>query len=105
MKEIQINTTIIHDWSSFHQIFKDAFGFPDYYGANMDAWIDCMSCLSDPLSGMSKITLEPGESLTIKLLQTADFMKRCPKQFLSLVECSAFVNQRFPEPLLHILFV
>ena len=105
MKEIQIDTSKIHDWPSFHKIFKDVFGFPDYYGANMDAWIDCMSYLNDPLSGMSKITLEPGESLTIKLFRTADFMKRCPEQFMSLVECSAFVNQRFPKPLLYILFV
>jgi hypothetical protein len=100
MKEIQNNTSEIHDWPSFHKIFQVTFGFPDYYGANMDAWIDCMSCLNDPLSGMSKITLEPGESLTIKLLQTKDFMIRCPKLFMSFVECSAFVNQRYPEPLL-----
>ncbi len=105
MKEIQIDSTKIHDWPSFHEIFQDNIGFPEYYGANMDAWIDCMSCLDDPAAEMSKVTLEPGEPLTIILLQTKDFLKRCPSQFVSFVESVSFVNQRFAKPLLYILFV
>ncbi|MCA9954506.1 MAG: barstar family protein [Ardenticatenaceae bacterium] len=105
MKEIVINSTKIHDWPSFHEIFKENFGFPEFYGANMDAWIDCMSYLDDPASEMNQIALEPGEPLTIKLLQTKDFIKRCPTQFVAFVESVSFVNQRFAKPLLYILFV
>lgn len=35
----------ITDWDSFHDVFKRVFGFPDFYGRNMDAWIDCMTDL------------------------------------------------------------
>jgi hypothetical protein len=38
----------ITDWESFHSVFKQALGFPDFYGRNMDAWNDCMTYLDDP---------------------------------------------------------
>jgi len=33
----------ITDWASFHDVFMHTLGFPDFYGRNMDAWIDCMT--------------------------------------------------------------
>ena len=33
----------IVDWSSFHAVFAEGMGFPEFYGRNMDAWIDCMT--------------------------------------------------------------
>lgn len=42
MKHIKINSSDISDWDSFHNVFSKAFDFPDYYGRNMNAWIDCM---------------------------------------------------------------
>jgi hypothetical protein len=50
---VRIDATSIRDWNSFHAVFKQAMGFPDFYGANMDAWIDCMSYLDDPAAGMT----------------------------------------------------
>jgi RNAse (barnase) inhibitor barstar len=52
---VRIDTTKIRDWASFHEVFSEAFGFPDFYGRNMDAWIDCMTSLDDPAAGMSRI--------------------------------------------------
>src|SRR5688572_7987636 len=40
---IKIDTQRITDWKSFHNLFAEVFGFPGFYGRNMDAWIDCMS--------------------------------------------------------------
>jgi RNAse (barnase) inhibitor barstar len=39
MAFVKINTKQITDWASFHQVCKEAFGFPDFYGNNMNAWI------------------------------------------------------------------
>ena len=39
-------------------------GFPDTYGATMDAWVDCLSYLRDD-DGMSKFRLKPNEVLEI----------------------------------------
>lgn len=95
MKIIDIDTTKIIDRQSFHAYFKDTFGFPDFYGNNMDAWIDCMTYLDEPNSGMtSKVFVEKNNAVVINLLNVADFIKRVPTLYNGLVECSAFVNYR-----------
>ncbi len=50
---VVVDGRMLKDWDSFHQEFARVFGFPEFYGNNMDAWIDCMSWLSDPEDGMS----------------------------------------------------
>jgi len=94
---IRIDANRIVDWSSFHAMFSEVFGFPDFYGANMNAWIDCLSYLDDPDSGMTKIHIEPGETLTVIIENSRAFKERCPEQFSALVECAAFVNYRCAE--------
>ena len=64
---IRIDTRLINDWSSFHHVFKQQFGFPEFYGSNMNAWIDCMSSLDDPEAGMSKVHVQKGGVLVIEL--------------------------------------
>ena len=48
MTMVFVDTTEIKDWQSFHQIFSQTFGFPAFYGNNMDALIDCLSYLDEP---------------------------------------------------------
>ena len=36
---IRIDANDILDSDSFHTVFAPAFGFPTYYGRNMDVWI------------------------------------------------------------------
>jgi hypothetical protein len=80
---------------SFHDYFAEEFGFPDFYGRNMDAWIDCITYLDDPAARMcSHIFIQPGEQIIfhinhIKFLKTTN-----PKAYDDLIECTAFVNYR-----------
>ena len=101
---MQTQTTIISipadqitDWDSFHSVFQAALGFPEFYGRNMDAWIDCMSYIDEPSSGMAKACVPPGELLTLRIDDAPDFQRRCPEQYDALVECAAFVNWRLVE--------
>jgi hypothetical protein len=94
MPIIKIDTKKIVDWESFHSSFAQAFGFPDFYGRNMDAWIDCMTYLDDPEAGMSSIHAEPGGVVTIQLEHVYDFSTRLPEIYENLIECAAFVNWR-----------
>ena len=64
MARVSIKTEVIQDWTSFHEEFKRAMGFPDFYGMNMDAWIDCLTYLYDG-DGMSRFHLAAGEMLLI----------------------------------------
>lgn len=84
----------IHDWGSFHHVFAEVFGFPDFYGRNMSAWIDCMADLDDSGTGMTRITVPSGAVLTLRLESVDDFATRCREQYVALLECTAFVNFR-----------
>jgi len=63
----------------------------------MNAWVDCMSCADDPDDGMIAPAVQPGELLTLRLADAPAFKKRCPDQYDTLIECSAFVNYRRVE--------
>ena len=93
--EITIDFNNIKNWDTFHSAFKKGMGFPDFYGANMDAWIDCMSYIDDPSSGMSEITVSSNENLNIITVGIENLSKNYPEILKAFIECTAFVNQRF----------
>lgn len=105
---IRIDADRITNCATFHDVFAEVFGFPSFYGRNMDAWIDCMSYLDDPIAEMSAVNIMPGEVLALLVDNAGPFKARCPEQFASLVECAGFVNWRRVErgypPLLALAF-
>lgn len=92
-----IQCSNINSWDSLHDEFSRVFGFPDSYGRNMDAWIDCLSSLSSPEDGMTDIHCEEGKMMTIELVGAKELKSRCPEQYEAILECSAFVNWRLVE--------
>jgi hypothetical protein len=94
IKIITLPTDKIADWDTFHTVFRDMFGFPNFYGRNMNAWIDCMTYLDDPGSGMSNIVVANGGLVVIKVDEAAAFAAQCPEQYTALLESAAFVNHR-----------
>ena len=95
MPIVQLPLGEISDWESFHDVFQRALGFPDFYGRNMDAWIDCLTS-ADERDGMiaSELVAGEGDVLVLELLEAKDFSERCPEQYDALIECAAFVNWR-----------
>jgi hypothetical protein len=94
MQLVRLDTRRIADWDSFHNVFAETFGFPSFYGRNMNAWIDCMTSLDDPGAGMTAVHAPPGGVLVLELEQVDDFAHRCPEQYAAVIECTAFVNWR-----------
>ena len=94
MKSVRIDTSRITGRRSFHTAFAEALGFPDFYGRNMNAWIDCMTSLDDPDAGMTNVHVAPGEVLVLALGNVSSFAQKCPELYRALVECVAFVNYR-----------
>ncbi len=71
----------ITDKNSFHQEFKVKMNFPEYYGENMDAWIDCIDELS--------------ETPTLLQIENEKILKEnSPDLFYCILENGAFINQR-----------
>jgi hypothetical protein len=93
---VRVPTKDIEDRETFHDVFSRILGFPEFYGRNMDAWIDCLTSADDVAAGMiaSELVAGPGDILTLDLEDAAGFAKRCPTEFADLVDCSAFVNRR-----------
>ena len=104
----KIDCENIKDWESFHDEFNSVFGFPDFYGRNMDAWIDCMSSLSEPDEGMTQIHCDKGNVITIELENVREFKLNHPGLYDAIIECTAFVNWRLidkgQQPVLSLSF-
>jgi len=92
--KVSLDCDGIRDWQSFHEPFASAFGFPDFYGKNMNAWIDCLTCLDDPDAGMTNVHCSPGSVMVLELLKVEPFRERCADQYNAVIECTAFVNWR-----------
>jgi len=56
-----------------HQYLKEVFSLPEYYGNNMDALLDCLSCCYD-------------ESATIELRHLDTLRKRLEKTTQTMLE-------------------
>ena len=44
MKKILLDCGLLSSKASAHQVLLEAFDFPDYYGRNLDALFDLLSC-------------------------------------------------------------
>jgi hypothetical protein len=91
---VRIDTRRILNWDTFHNIFAETFGFPDYYGRNMNAWIDCMTYLNDPKVSDTSLKAAPGEVVVLQLDNVDDLYERCPEIYSAIIESAAFINWR-----------
>jgi Barstar (barnase inhibitor) len=89
---VSVDCAKIRDWDSFHDEFARVFGFPDFYGRNMDAWIDCMTSLDEPADGMTRIHATRGGVLTMQLENVGPLREQHPELYAAIIECAAFVN-------------
>ncbi len=66
--ELFIDFKDVNTLDKMHEKLKQAFGFPDFYGANVNALIDCLGDIRYPEYGMSELTIGENEilNLTIK---------------------------------------
>lgn len=94
---VTIDLTDVRDWAGFHDAFRRALGFPDYYGRNMDAWIDCMTYIDDSDCGMTSIHVPPGGCLRIAIRGAKSFRERVPDISTHLISACAFVQERLAE--------
>lgn len=101
---VAIDAARITNWETFHDEFVRVFGFPDFYGRNMDAWIDCMTSLDAPEDRLSALTVAPGQVVTLAIDHLDELAARCPEIYEALIDCSGFVNwrriERRGEPIL-----
>jgi hypothetical protein len=95
MPIVTLPTEEIRDQQSFHTVCQRVMGFPAFYGRNMNAWIDCLSYLDEGGAGMSAFTVHGEEHLIVEIPGAEALRERAPDVFQDMIECTAFVNQRY----------
>lgn len=96
MASAELNGASILGWDTFHSESRAAFGFPDFYGHTMDAWVDCLSYLRDE-DGMTKFRLKPNEVLEIVIKDSAQMRERVPELLEEMTFCIAGINERYED--------
>lgn len=96
MTSVELDGAHIANWEDFHAACKTAFGFPDFYGNNMDAWIDCLSYLRDD-EGMTRFRLKQDEVLQISIKNAAALKARLPDLLDELAFCIDAINDRYAD--------
>lgn len=91
---VRISGRQLADGRNFHEVFAEAFGFPDFYGKNMNAWIDCLSSLDRPEHGMTSIHAAKGGVVVLQIDDYRRLKNRRPDLLSAIVEGVAFVNWR-----------
>ena len=108
MAYAKLDGSTITDWDSFHSQCAAELEFPDFYGRNMNAWIDCLTYIREG-DMMSRFILGPDDPLVIEITNALAMIERVPDIFQALIGCTAHVNQRHQEmgqiPALQLLFV
>jgi len=93
---VTLDLSTVKDWSSFHDLFKLKLGFPDFYGRNMNAWIDCMGDIHQD-TGMTNLFLPYDTGLTLRFTNSRFFKFKHPRIYRLLKECTVFVNKEHIE--------
>lgn len=93
--EIRLDAGKFLTWNTFHSYFHRKFGFPDFYGRNMNAWIDCISDLDKRENGMvTNISIKKGQCVVFKIMNADALKSQAFEIYLALIESSAFINRR-----------
>ncbi len=96
MASVELNGGSILGWDTFHTECSQVFGFPEFYGHTIDAWVDCLSYLRDE-DGMTKFRLGPNEVLEIIVKDSAAMHARVPDLLEELTFCVAGINERYED--------
>ncbi|MGY4893327.1 MAG: barstar family protein [Candidatus Saccharimonadota bacterium] len=93
---INLDLSKVKNWTSFHNLFKNELGFPKYYGANMNAWIDCMGDIHEG-TDMTNLNLPYDTALVLRFSNSRFFRLKHPRIYYTLKDCTAFVNKHHIE--------
>ena len=91
LQTVQIDGAKIVDWDTLHDEFSSVFGFPEFYGRNGNAWIDCMSSLD---TDFSAVRVDPGELILLEIGGADQLAARAPEVLNFIYDAAAFVNGR-----------
>ena len=82
---IVIDFSAVRYYDKLHELLKSKFGFPDYYGENLDALWDCMRYMFDP-----------DEQLTVELHGVFAIRQELQPDMDGILHIFAKVSKKYP---------
>lgn len=83
---LSIDFKEINDVTEFHNRVKQLFGFPDFYGNNFHALIDCLTSLRFPEEGVTSLNLKQDEFLLLKISNINNLDEELKHDFLLSIQ-------------------
>jgi hypothetical protein len=84
---LKLDLTETSDLSDMHHRLAKVFGFPEFYGKNYPALVDCLSSLRYPEDGMTSVALaSDSEVIELQVRGLASCNKDILSIFLSAIE-------------------
>ncbi len=74
-QNVLVDLSGVESRDQLHSVLKKCLGFPDFYGANFNALIDCMSSFRYPEDEMTTIVLQEDEVLLMEIQNFTPEMK------------------------------
>lgn len=65
--KLSIDFSNVKTVDDFHTKMKELFGFPDFYGRNYNAFIDCLSSLRFPEDRMTTVHIVKSECILLMI--------------------------------------
>jgi hypothetical protein len=88
---IELDFSKIKDVEHLYEVLAEKIGFPDSYGKNADAVIDCLFGLRYPEEGMTKISLDTTEKIIIQTKNITSAQQKTRETLIFIIE---FVNYK-----------
>lgn len=90
--KISVDLRSVKTTEQLHAELKEVFGFPDFYGHNYPALVDCWSSLRYPDDEMSAVVLEAKDD---RLELSVDGLASCSEGVIrTLISAVEAVNER-----------
>ncbi|MEN0579811.1 Barstar (barnase inhibitor) [Phytobacter palmae] len=86
MINLSVNFNDINSHSEFHEKFKRLFGFPDFYGKNFHAFIDCLTSLRIPEDGMTTVNIQQDEYILLEVIDINHLQDDLKHDFLLAIQ-------------------
>lgn len=93
MKEIELTIDFenTHTKDDLHNKMSELFGFPDFYGRNFDALIDCLSSLRIPEDELTSINISQDECILLRMAHVESLSAELAYDLFTVIQS---VNQR-----------
>ena len=75
---LKIDVGAVTTRDEVHNLIAEAFGFPDYYGRNWDAFDECIRDVELP----SHVEITGLDTLRVRLPREAELFQRCVADFV-----------------------